>query len=131
MQLQKQHNIVCMILMVKASNWLWSTWVLSCFNSISTCQSNIAVCYVMQPYCSMLTIKHTAKKFIQEQLLPQERKNSECFPVSIGVCVAFLSLGASYESNIVDFLYLYSHDSLTRVFLNDRAISPGHVQVKI
>ena len=63
----------------------------------------------MQPYCSISTIKLTAKIFIQEQLLSKERKNSECFPVSIGVCAAFLSLRALYESDIVDFFKICIH----------------------
>ena len=34
-------------------------------------------------------------KSIQERLLSQEQRDSECFPVSIGVCAAFLSRRAS------------------------------------
>ena len=46
----------------------------------------------------MSTTKHIAEKSIQERLLSQEWRDSEWFPVSIGICAAFLSRRASSRS---------------------------------
>ena len=40
---------------------------------------------------SLSATKLTAKKNTHERLLSQEQRDSECFPVSISVCPAFLS----------------------------------------
>ena len=47
----------------------------------------------MHLYGSLCLLQNecTAKKSIQERLLSQEEMDSECFPVSIGVCAAFPS----------------------------------------
>ena len=102
---------------------------------------------------SMSTTKLTAKKSIQERLLSQERWDSECLPVSIGVCLAaFLSrkdsikgLEATLIGGVVNESAIVisppppplppsrSYDRLTRseVYYTLKMVdqSTGHVQV--
>ena len=92
-----------------SSSWWYSSCLVYKYTELSSVRNHRLSVYLLithPPYksyaslwLSMSTTKLTAKKSSQERLLSQERKDSERFPVTNGICLAYLSRRASRNSH--------------------------------